>query len=327
MRRSLFLFAAVALLVAAIAVSPPRGGTQVKARWIALQLPGRNASASAINANGWVVGSSDVKGGGFHAALWVHGKLRDLGTLGGKDSLANDINDRGQIVGRSETKAKSWHAFLWEKGKMRDLGVLPGLHPDSEATAINERGQVVGRTNPPAGQSHAWLWESGKMRDLAALVGTSGATDINDYGQAVGWTDDRGVFLYQNGRARFLRVESDFGGASINNRGQVVTSSQRTGLLWEKGKTRTLCAHCSASNINDRGQVVGSRSVTPYSKDRVSQAFLWESGKLTLLPIPAGEYGSSGDGINERGQIVGGSYANPYLDTGQWAWLWTLKRR
>ncbi len=296
---------------------------QAGAGWVAVKLPGVDPQARGINNRGQIVGVSDVEGGSYgpddrpyHAVLWEKGKMRDLGTLGGQSSAANAINDRGQIVGWSDTKPKIkgshevMHAFLWENGRMRDLGTLPGPHPDSEAVAVNQRGQVVGRTNLYEGSSHAFLWEKGRMRDLG--MGESGATSVNSRGQIVGWGAQH-VFLWEKGRVRYLGIGSDFGGAAINDLGQVVTSG--TGLLWANGKTTTLCApaaHCSANAINNRGQIVG---------DRAGHAALFHGGTASELPTPGWTESYAAD-INENGVIVGTSsgYALTYG-----AWMWTPK--
>ena len=105
---------------------------------------------------------SETATGDFHAVLWDHGTITDLGTPpGGCCSIAVAINARGQVVGQSQTPNATGsleiHAFLWERGTITDLGTLPG-GCCSTANAINNRGQVVGFSQTPTGAPHAPLW-------------------------------------------------------------------------------------------------------------------------------------------------------------------------
>jgi probable HAF family extracellular repeat protein len=141
------------------------------------------SSASGINNNHEIVGSSDTVGGYSNAVMWRNGAITDLGTLGGTQSAASAINSLGQVVGWAHTASEATHVFLWQNGTMADLGVF-GLDP--VANAINNRGVVVGQSD-----TGAWIWMSGRFQNLNNLVpaGTGftieAATAINDNGQIV----------------------------------------------------------------------------------------------------------------------------------------------
>jgi probable HAF family extracellular repeat protein len=157
------------------------------------------SSATAINAAGLIVGSSDTSqapGGSDdteHAVLWQDGVMTDLGTLGGSGSRAWAINAAGIVVGASYMPDNSTHAFLWRDGLMRDLGTLPGCD-NFEARGINARGQVVGAGLGVYGSicSHAVLWEGGKVIDLGTLPSgrASQANAISPSGDIVGWSGE-----------------------------------------------------------------------------------------------------------------------------------------
>ena len=220
----------------------------------------------------------------------------DLGTLGGPQTLVNDMNETGQVVGVSITAEGAFHAFLWDKGIMTDLGVLEGSE-DSFAIKINDAGQVLGFSFSPVPcppddidfppgvicvEPRAWVWEKGVMTRL----GQSGAeiwdpVDINERGEVIG-----------NGFAR------DPFENPIENPFQP--------LLWGRGVLTALGTlpdgfFASASDINDRGQVVG----TSAAADGATHAFLWEEGVMTDLGLINGSRDSNADLINERGQVLG----------------------
>jgi probable HAF family extracellular repeat protein len=166
-------------------------------------LPGTNNSfAFSSNNRQQVVGLSETgaldpltRYPTVHAALWSHGEVIDLGTLGGSVSWAGTINDRGQVAGASFNTVPDpfggslavpspfavgtqLRAFMWEDGEIKDLGTLGG--PDSQAQYINDRGQIVGQSltnsipNPPitapvcptAGipTQHPFLWQGSLIR-------------------------------------------------------------------------------------------------------------------------------------------------------------------
>jgi probable HAF family extracellular repeat protein len=141
------------------------------------------SSASGINNNHQIVGSSDTASGYSHAVMWQNGTITDLGTLGGTQSAAYAINNLGQVVGWAHTASEATHVFLWSAGRMTDLGTF-GLDP--VANAINNHGVIVGQSG-----NGAWVWSNGSFQNLNNLIpANSGftldnATAINDTGQIV----------------------------------------------------------------------------------------------------------------------------------------------
>jgi probable HAF family extracellular repeat protein len=246
----------------------------------------------------------------FHAAVWKHGKITDLGTLGGPLSLAQAVNNRGQVVGLAQNKipeavptilyalsggfngapapfflGTQFRAFLWEDGEMQDLGTLGG--PEAWARTINDRGQIAGVSfldsaiNPVTGVPtyDAFFWEDGKMTDLGNLGGT----------------------------------QSDVQG--LNNRGQVIGEMTLPGELifhpffWDEGKLTDLGTFGGdfglAIGLNEEGEVVG----TATNHGGALFAFLWKDGILTNLGTAPGDDCSVAQQINSRGQAVGPSFA------------------
>ncbi len=136
------------------------GGTMQDLGVLGVDLGFSFSTATAINTNNQVLGSSDVYDSagnwvGQHAFLWAGGTMQDLGALsvdefGTSFSFPNALNDAGQVVGVSTQSengvAVGNRAFLYQNGAMVDLNTL--LPADSgllleNALAVNNRGQIT----------------------------------------------------------------------------------------------------------------------------------------------------------------------------------------
>jgi probable HAF family extracellular repeat protein len=153
---------------------------------------------------------------------------------------------------------------------------------------------------------HAFLWQHGVMIDLLGeQYSYSWANDINPAGQVVGRTD-RGAFLWQHGVTRYLPM---YDAVAINAGGAVVGYGALGARVWKNGVVTEIgpigensCGR--VSDINPRGQVVGSHLVRDFGDEFWCHGFLWDNGQLTDLGTLGGDR-SAAMAINPAGQVVG----------------------
>lgn len=253
---------------------------------------------TTLNNRGQIIGEPRgphaISGGIEHNArafLWQNGKLTDLGTPGMPSQyVATGINDSGQIIGTSYG-----HPLLWENGRRTYLPKLfkdpPYTQMPCETGGINNRGQSVGYAAANNGDTHAVLWQNERVVDLGTSSGHEArAVAINDHSQIVGYASlkrfqYRHAMLWQGGKRHDLTTlpgDTDSQAAAINNRGQIIGSSEKIIYI-------------------------------PSLRGYPSRAFLWQNGKISdlnaFLPSRSGWHLERAQGINDRGQIVGsGTY-------------------
>ena len=259
--------------------------------------------------------------------------------LTGGASTVLDINEFGEITGESQ-EGTTQVPFLHMPGFDHDLlvGMNPLALPDQMGVggAINDFGMVAGMLVPdPLLPPQAMLWlppqlplpmplEPG-LHTLGTLGGeASFATDLNNYGQVVGFSQtdlfEDHAFLWEDGEMIDLgTLDNGFFSQAfgINNVGEVVgVSSDQFGflrpVLWTEGDMIDLGTlgglNAMATAINDLGEIVGW-SETDSGDNR---AFLYlpqpNYGLLEgMHDLGALEFQSQALDINNRGQIVGGS--------------------
>jgi probable HAF family extracellular repeat protein len=285
-------------------------------------LDGTNSRANSINNRTWLAGYSNLTGDqSRHAALWQHGALTDLGTLGGPNSAVTFSvkSDSGIVAGISQTGKPDPLGEAWSSA---------AFYPGATGTGHINLG---------------FVWENGTMRALPTLGGNNGfATGANSRGQIVGWAENsvhdptcvppqqlqfRPVVYGPNvNQINALPLPAgDTSGAAtgINEQAQVVGISgicdQAVGrftakhaLLWDKNGKIVDLGNLGApfwntpTNINQRGDVVGFAGAPNDPDGNFLQAFIWtpERGIQALGFLP-GDVHSEAYGINEKRQVVG----------------------
>lgn len=269
---------------------------------------------------------------------WSNGVTTDLGTvrpLGGQGEDAVLVLTTNDIVAWHRNSER-YTSAIWHNGVRQLLdGLTPFWNPGGEARAIamNNRGQIVGASLMPGAAVndvyHAFMWKDGVTRDLGVLTefacdydpalncGESGAVDINDNSQVIGWSFDesshlRGV-LWANSSITDLGSWSP---AAINGAGEIaghgLSGTDGAGYFWRSGTLTTIGSLPGGGthvvDMNDQSAVVGT-SLTADGKPHV---FVWKPGQATLTDLGAGPPGSPGAGIgtvavaiNARGDILG----------------------
>ncbi|ASP39731.1 hypothetical protein CHH28_14080 [Bacterioplanes sanyensis] len=234
-------------------------------------------------------------------------QFEDIGTLGGPEAAALDINDSGSIVGWSsrdnkhecttDTSDVNCHfAFLYHNGQMLDLGTASAIAQHTEASRINRHGDIIGYQQETS--SNGWHYVAlqfvdGKAQALPTLSGDSGlsavATDINDSGDIVGWSDSSDqqdtAVIWQQGQISAVAIHESFFRRALanNNLGDIAGfeyerwsgKPNRGFVLTPDGFTQLQSAEELWSDgweINDYGMIAGSSTLRPFSS---VQATIW----------------------------------------------------
>lgn len=170
-------------------------------------------------------------------------------------SIPRGINDHGVVVGFAELEEFHSRAFVWDGTSVTLLPVPPDAWDWTiEGSDINNAGQILVQTN-----ERAFLYEGGAYQDLGSLRGSNTyASAINEKGWVTGSSEvgpapyPYHAFVWRNGRMRDLNDLLD----------------PATAQRWD--------LH-SATDINDRGQIIGNGTV-----DGLSRAFI-----ATPVPEPS----------------------------------------
>ncbi len=200
--------------------------------------------------------------------------VQDIGSLPvGDQWLPTSINDKGVIVGVALNGLDTMRekAFVWRQGKMT---ALTGSGGASYAREINNRGDILGEARGADAATRPLIWPSGKEK-------------------APRWLSDK-----KAGHAY-----------SLNQKGTALFSEGETFLFWPSRTALSLKApegkFVSLPHLNDREEVAGNfaRLGGEFSATIAEQPFLWQAGKITLLPTLGGR--SFCMGLNNAGVAAG----------------------
>lgn len=254
----------------------------------------------------------------------------DLGSLGDESVVANGLTNSGIIAGYAYTPSgpneSAIHAFVRKDGKMTDLDPADA---DSRAVSVSASGEAVGHFGAWGSSGTPGFFSNGSVTPLNKLLpkntpwAVSAVSAINDDGTVLAWVVAK-ASPTSTMRLALLNTKSgvvtDLGKfnspnhepATLNNAGDAIATSEdsnhtKHAFVFSAGRGATEIAPLSggdviANDINDAGDVVGSR---------LSQPFLSHGGQITELDTGVFT-GGEAVAINNHGDIVGTLQADQY---------------
>lgn len=255
---------------------------------------GLSSTALSINSRGQVVGMSETGGVGldgdtYHAALWEHGKITDLGVARYRSSIAKQVTDNTTVTGNSVDEEfenpdirgrPEAMSFIWAKGAMHATSAL------ADCLSLNNQGLKVGCIKRGRNVK-IFLWHSGKAKEIDRLSKPQGMLNVT---------------INDNGFVAGTLARMDVEDAMVDPLPQAV--------FWIRGKRHLLPSFPQYSNtivhdVNNLGQIVGEAQ----ENQNNSIATLWQNAKILdlnkLISIHSGWRLESASGINNKGYIIG----------------------
>jgi uncharacterized membrane protein len=232
----------------------------------------------------------------FLCFYWKDGVTTILPTLGGpSNTRAMDINNSSVIVGGSELPPRLCEMPVrWVGGSIATLTQDPMFY-NGLAYGINSQGVIVGTIvdTTHGDPQHPFIYDG--------ILSTVNSGPANTFIKI----NDSGYILYSLG-LYFNGSWTDLGGAlgcyDMNNRNQIVGSTQGGAFLWENGTT-VLLGGSLATAINDNEIIVGYYYNYPEIK-----AVVWINRVMrnlnTLIPQSSGITLLYALDVNNKGEIL-----------------------
>jgi len=228
-----------------------------------------HSEAIAINGRGHVVGMAYGAGFSTHRPFLFARGVTTL--LAGDNAVVFHIDDAGEIAGEALLPGKiRSEPVVWVHGAIQPIETCCG----GSAKRINANGDAIGNAYDADGRYYAFLWNrSAGLRRIGPENGYSAAVASNDRGHVVVAESAR-VFLYADETLTRLilapkypthphainhcdMVVGDFGPFSDKARAFAWDSASGFADLNTRIPAESEWTLESATDVNDRGQIVG----------------------------------------------------------------------
>jgi uncharacterized membrane protein len=304
-----------------------------RGRFRRIDVPGANETRpEAINNRGEIAGAYVDRAGILHGYLQDRdGSVTTIDPPGAGATVVTDVDDRGRLVGAFvDARQTTISAFVRDaEGRFTTIS-----HPDAGfygtvPEGVNNQGQIAGTYSDADDRTHGFVLDDGVYTtvDTPETPGNTQVYDIDDRGRLVGASGHVSYGYLADGRGRPIELDapavaSDTFPTGINNRGEIVGSSDRGGarsyhgfVRDRRGRFRRIdvlgAKGTAATRINDLGEIVGYYSDTndnPNTADDIRGFLLDRRGRLARIDVP-GATATQPLGINNQGEIAG-AYAD-----------------